>query len=266
MKKIFTKLLVISFLFISFISTSQGTLGVIEVQLSGCDGLVDGDYGHVTIGDDGQSIVLNDNVILQSYIVDGAITPNKLASTGSTAGTYTNPTITINSKGQILSASNGTGGGGLSATKVAKSLSADIIWTNGTSGKQEITDLSNVSVVAGKIYKLTFYGVVKNNATQNQGFIAEWILSNGAAGEFAGIAFGQHNPTGLLGEMWTVNNDALYRRIETDKTIDIASKHSLKIEAAFTCTASGELDLYFGGLNGFAATLFSGSAIFVEEF
>lgn len=151
-------------------------------------------------------------------------------------------------------------------TTEAKSLSADIVWAMTQSGKQEITDLSNFTVTAGKIYRLTFFGVFKNNQTYNQGFVAEWTLADGAAGNFAGMAFGQHWETNWLGEMWSTNNSTGYQQIQTDKTSDTTSKHSIQMTTAFTCTSSGEVDLYFGGRNSFGATLFKGSAVFVEEF
>lgn len=149
---------------------------------------------------------------------------------------------------------------------VAKSLDSDIAWSNGQSHVKEITDLSDFTVVEGKIYKLTFYGVFKNKTTKAQRLKAEWVLSDGANGSFAGLAIGQHSPTNFLGEIWTINDDVAYRGIEIDGTLDIASKHSIEMNTSFTCTSSGKLDLHFGGVLGFATTLYSGSAVFVEEF
>jgi hypothetical protein len=102
----------------------------------------------------------------------------------------------------------------------AKSLSADISWSFpiGSSNKQEIADLSNTTVTAGKTYKLTFYGVFSNDISSSAGFVGEFVLADGADGEFAGISVGQESPTGQLRETWTVNSDNSYQQIQTDGT------------------------------------------------
>lgn len=157
--------------------------------------------------------------------------------------------------------------GELQAQDVAKSLSADISWGMGQAQKQEIVDLSNTSVTAGKIYRLTFYGVFSNDITSNVGLEAEWVLSNGAQGEFAGLAIGQESPTNLLAEIWTVNSNSGYQQIQTDNTYGTnGTKHSMKIECVFTCTQSGEIDLYFGNRLKFPSTLYEGSAVVIEAF
>lgn len=155
----------------------------------------------------------------------------------------------------------------LTGQDVAKSMTSDISWNMGQANKQEITDLSNINVTAGKIYKLTFYGVFSNDISSSAGFVGEFVLANGAAGNFAGIAIGQESPTNLLAELWTVNSNNGYQQIQTDGTYGTnGTKHSIKIECSFTCTASGQLDLYFGHRLGFKSTLYAGSAVFVEEY
>ena len=80
-------------------------------------------------------------------------------------------------------------------------------------------------------------------------------------------SIGQESPTGQLRETWTVNSDNSYQQIQADNTYGTnGTKHSMKIECAFICTASGQLDLYFGHRLGFKPSLYAGSAVFVEEF
>lgn len=49
------------------------------------------------------------NSVTTNKILDGNVTSAKLATSGVIAGTYNNPTVTLNDKGIVTSASNGTG-------------------------------------------------------------------------------------------------------------------------------------------------------------
>ena len=54
---------------------------------------------------------LANGAVVEAKIGTGAVTTDKLSTTGVTAGTYTNPTVQVDSKGRIVSASNGTPSG-----------------------------------------------------------------------------------------------------------------------------------------------------------
>jgi hypothetical protein len=79
-----------------------------------------------------------------------------LANTGVTAQTYVNPTITVDAKGRVLTASNGTGSAG-TVTSVAATGTADITVTGSpitTTGTLAFA-LSNTAVTPGTYTKVT---------------------------------------------------------------------------------------------------------------
>ena len=113
--------------------------------------------------------------LTSELIPDGIITSSDLATSGVTAGTYTNASVTVNSKGIITSASSGSGVStdyGAIGTYV---LAAENTYTNG------LERLPDVTVAGSTLVRSTATSAGNAPAASNSSYIYAGNVDSGTS-------------------------------------------------------------------------------------
>ena len=116
-------------------SDKLGSGSVIEAKL-GTDAvtntkILNGAVTSAKLGDNAVTTAkLDAGAVVEAKIGSGAVTTDKLSTTGVIAGTYTNPTVQVDSKGRIVSASNGTPSGSVIISEQTVTAAANVTLTD----------------------------------------------------------------------------------------------------------------------------------------
>lgn len=181
---------------LDYVWTSNGPGAAPSWQVSSGGGVADANYGDITVS--GAGTVWNINA--------GAVGTTELATTGVSAGSYTNANITIGVDGRITAAANGGGGGGggmslvstitvtgAAATTITASgldLATDglyhIVFSvgNATASALVISMFYNADTTATNYQNQTLYsgGTTTSSARANTARLIELAASSYAAG------------------------------------------------------------------------------------
>jgi hypothetical protein len=139
-------------------------------------------------------------------------------------------------------------------------LTSDVVRPFNNSALENVTDLSNNTVEAGKNYSISITGTYSSQNSNTSGVRIGIELSGGANGTISGIGFGQEEVASLNLRSMRIDNSQKY--LETVQVSSTGIEYGFNVNIMFTCTVSGSLDVQFGaeGTN-MGVTLHEGSGV-----
>lgn len=219
----------------SFLSNSVNKNFVTDAQLT-----VIGSTSGTNSGDNAVNALYSGLVSNANHTGDATgSTALTLATVNSNVGSFTNANITVNAKGLITSASNGSAGGGPTFINLAANFSS-------TSTTPAAVTGWNFTVTTGITYRITVIAGYQTAATTTGGILGVSLTT--ATGSVRGFAAGSVSQSAVATELKIpIRATSGAGSTLTTSGVSVAnSPHYIGLDITFTCTGSGTFSIVWG--------------------